>query len=356
LVKICFPDYTYINLEKPDIREFARFDPNGFFNKYSGRIILDEIQYVPELISYIQVLVDENDKPGQFILTGSQHFLISERISQSLAGRTAIFTLLPFSIEELKKEDIKQQGYSTFLFKGFYPRLYDKNLYPDEWLPYYIQTYLERDVRQVINVRDLSTFERFLKLCAGQVGQLLNMNNMANDLGIDSKTVRSWISILEQSFIVYLLPPFYKNYRKRLIKSPKLYFYDTGLVCCLLSIRESEIIDTHYMKGSLFENFVINELLKYQLNHRLNINYYFWRDSTGNEIDCIYQQGASTNIIEIKSGQTFKTDFLKGLRYYKKLATDEDIRSFIVYGGTEDQSFQDSEIVNWMNLDKIFRN
>jgi predicted AAA+ superfamily ATPase len=259
LVKQLFPEYTYVNFEDIEQRGFALDDPKGFLDSKGKYIVIDEAQYVPEIFSYIQVYVD-NDPERQYILTGSQNFLLMEKITQSLAGRVAVLNLLPFSIKELKKTEFQKSNWQEYLFIGGYPRIYDKQMNPTEWLLNYITTYVERDVRQLLNIGDLNSFQKFIALCAGRIGQLINFTSVANELSISYHTVQKWLSILETGFITYRLYPHHKNYNKRLVKTPKLYFYDTGLATALLGIRNTERLQTHFLKGELFENMVITEL------------------------------------------------------------------------------------------------
>lgn len=346
LVKSLFPDYIYLNLEFPDVRARAQDDPRLFLQNTSG-IILDEIQRVPELFSYIQGFVDEQQKPGHYILTGSQNFLLLEHISQSLAGRVALFNLLPFSLSEIHSEYPLPDSYLPIMFQGAYPRLYDKKLQPQEWYPSYIQSYLERDVRQIVNVKNLNKFQTFLKLCAGRIGQIFNASSIATEIGVDYKTVQSWVSILQASFIIFLLQPYYKNFNKRLVKSPKLYFYDTGLACSLLGIRTAEDLMVHYLKGELFESFVIAELFKkkYHMNHPADL--YYWRENTGREIDCLIEQGAKLQAVEIKSGMTINSDFFKGLEFWKNLTGASSQQCTLIYGGTEEQQRSQASVLGW---------
>ncbi|MEL7119528.1 MAG: ATP-binding protein [Bacteroidota bacterium] len=275
LVRNYFTNYTYTNLEDLELRQFAQEDPKGFLENIGEKAIIDEIQQVPSLLSYIQVIVDRNNLPGQYILSGSQNLLLMEGISQSLAGRVSIFNLLPFSIEELKNTKYHLSDYEDYIFKGFYPRIYDQSLSPNSWLLNYIQTYVERDLRQLINVLDLGIFRQFLAVCAGRIGQLVNFSDISNVLGISYQTVKRWLSILETSFIIYQLRPYHKNYNKRIVKSPKLYFYDTGLACALLNILSVEDLNRHFAKGALFENFIINEIIKNHYNRSIPIQPYF---------------------------------------------------------------------------------
>ncbi len=353
LVKQIFKEYIYINLEDAEIRDFAKQDIVGFFQKYNNKIIIDEAQNVPEIFSQIQVIVDNSKEKGQFILTGSQNFLLSEKISQSLAGRTAIFNLLPFSVNELKEIKDHNNKYESYIQKGLYPRLYDENLEPKDWLPDYINTYIERDVRKIINVSDLNRFRVFLKICAGHTGQIINLSKIGNEVGISHNTAQKWLSILETSFIIFLLPPYYKNFNKRIIKSPKLYFYDTGLACSLMNIKNVEQLDYHFAKGNLFETMIISEIMKQKFNGELQGDVYFWRESNNNEIDCIIDTGNDLKAIEIKSGRTIKGDFFKNLNFFKKIIKDIDVKTFLIYGGNDIQKRTEHTIINWQNLDLL---
>ncbi len=363
LVRMTFPDYDYRSLEEPDNRAFALEDPRGFLSQFAETVILDEIQRTPDLFSYIQAIVDTRDISGQFILTGSQNFLLLQKVSQSLAGRCAVLHLLPFSLSELKqrrplsvniigrklpsKNRSLNDEFSSILFKGFYPRIHDKSLNPVDWLGNYFQTYIERDVRDVLNVGDLETFSRFVRLCAGRNGQLLNLSSLANDCGITHTTSKRWISILEASFIVFLLRPHFKNFSKRLIKSPKLYFLDSGLLCYLLRIRSAEDLRIHALYGSIFESYVISELLKNYMNRGEEHAIYFWRDSTGNEIDVLIDEGDKLIPMEIKAGQTVASDFFKGIRLWKKLTADIGQEAALVYGGDKSYIRSDTYLYPW---------
>ena len=363
LVKMTFPDYDYRSLEEPDHRAFAMEDPRGFLSQFSEKVILDEIQRAPDLFSYIQTIVDTNDISGQFILTGSQNFLLLQKVGQSLAGRCAVLNLLPFSLSELRqrrplpidtigrrlpdKNRSLNEALSSVLFKGFYPRIHDKSLDPSDWLGNYFQTYIERDVRDVVNVGDLEAFSRFVRLCAGRNGQLLNLSSLANDCGITHTTSKRWISILETSFIVILLRPHFRNFSKRLIKSPKLYFLDTGLLSYLLRIRSKEDLQIHALYGSIFESYVISELLKNYINRGEEHAIYFWRDSTGNEIDVLIDEGNELTPVEIKAGQTVASDFFKGIRFWQKLVSHNKQKAALVYGGDKSYIRSDTYIYPW---------
>ncbi|HHE38592.1 MAG TPA: ATP-binding protein, partial [Candidatus Cloacimonetes bacterium] len=330
LVQNVFPEKEYISLEDPIERDLAITDPKKFFSRFPNGAIIDEVQRIPDLFSYIQIIVDERKVMGDFILTGSNQFEYMRSLSQSLAGRTAILKLLPFSYQEIfsdKKEDINK-----ILFKGMFPAIYDRNLDVDIYFRSYINTYLERDVRQLINIVEISKFQRFLELCAGWTGRILNKSSIASAVGISQPTVENWLSVLEASFIIYRLRPFYKNLKKRLTKSSKLYFFDTGLICKLLRIENFKQLLTHPLQGEIFENFVVSEFLKYRLHKGLDSNLYYFRDSHGNEVDIIIETGYGSVPIEIKSGQTINFSFFKGLDIFGKLEHGYK-SSGLIYGG-----------------------
>ena len=355
LVRRVFKDYNYHSLEDINTREFALNDPKGFLAGFKKGIIIDEIQRAPELLSYIQTLVDSNCKTGKFIITGSQNLLVSQNISQTLAGRVAILKLLPFCISELQKTALKIKSPDETMFKGLYPRIYDKKIKPNDWYPNYIHTYLERDIRTIKNVSDLNSFQKFLKLCAGRTGQVLNLTSLGNDCGITHNTAKAWISILEASYIVYLLRPYHKNFNKRLIKMPKLYFYDTGLVCSLLGIKSTQQLSTHYLRGSLFETFILSEILKTRYNDGLEPDCYFWRDKLGNEIDCIIENGNSLLKVEIKSSKTINEDFFNGLKYWAKVSGGDTKNSYLVYAGIEEQKRTFVNVKNWLHTESLLK-
>lgn len=335
LCRLLFPELPYVNLERPDLRESTVRDPRGFLESVSRGAILDEVQRVPELFSYLQVHVDEEGRNGMFVLTGSEQFRLSENISQSLAGRTAILRLLPFSIEEA---EIARPGMSLdeMLLTGFYPRIYDQRLNPSQALGDYFETYVERDVRRLGGVRDLSTFQRFVRLCAGRIGQLLNLQNLGNDAGVSHPTARHWISVLEASFIVFLLPPLHANVSKRLIKTPKLYFHDVGLAAWLLGIENPTQVATHPLRGSLFENLAIAEVIKHRYNTVRTSNLSFYRDSSGLEIDLIHPFGNHLIPIEIKAGQTVTSSQIESLEKFARLFPSQAASPLLVYGGREE--------------------
>ncbi|OGT67268.1 MAG: AAA family ATPase [Gammaproteobacteria bacterium RIFCSPHIGHO2_12_FULL_45_9] len=351
LVEHLFANKRYVSLEDPDNRAFARQDPRAFLKQYQGGGIIDEAQYVPDLFSYIQTHVDKSKQPGEFILTGSQNFLLLENISQSLAGRVAIAHLLPLTYTELSGTLTQEMDIFTLLFKGLYPRMYDFSLDPTDWYKNYVTTYLERDVRQIKQVSDLSKFQLFIRLCAGRIGQLLNMASLATDCGIDHATLKAWLSILEASFLIFLLRPHHKNFNKRLVKQPKLYFCDTGLAAYLLGIERPEQLLTHYAKGALFENFVVMELIKKRFNQGKEHQLYFWRDNHGHEIDILLSRGEELIPIEVKSSQTITSDFLKGLGYWQDLTHNQE--AYLVYAGDINQRRTQATCLSWKALSEI---
>lgn len=352
LIKQLFPEKKYTSLEDPDIRLFAEQDPRAFLAEHRQGGILDEVQRVPELFSYIQTMVDESNQPGQFILSGSQNFLLSEQISQSLAGRVAMLNLLPLSMAELKDALLLPTDPETMLFKGCYPRLYDNDIDPNDWYPNYISTYLERDVRLIKNITDLSTFQHFLKMCAGRCGQLLNLSQLGSDCGISHNTARSWLNLLDSSFITFRLQPYYRNYTKRLVKTPKLYFYDPGLVCHLLGIKRPEDLTTHYLRGGIFESFIISDIKKHFYNMAQSPDIYFWQDKSKLEVDCIIEAGEHLSAIEIKSGKTISSDFLQNLQRWESLlppGTSHQMQ--LIYAGNMKQQRKDILISPWNQVD-----
>jgi len=347
-----FSNYDYVSLENPDVRMQAEEDPIGFLQNHPNKCIIDEIQQVPELLSYIQTIVDNEKIKGRFILTGSQNLLLSEKVSQSLAGRTAILKLLPLNCFELRNQPgFDNITYEEYIYKGSYPATYKDNINPEDFYPAYLETYVQRDVRKIQNIRNLRTFTTFIKLCAGRCGQVLDFSSLANDAGISVNTAKEWVSVLEASYIVFLLAPFYNNFSKRLIKTPKLYFYDTGLASYLLGIENKQQLATHYLKGSLFENLIILELLKQRYNHGKQSNLYYWRDNKKNEIDCIID-GDVPMAIEIKSGKTFTKEFLKMEKYWRRTTSSTNTRFSLVYGGDESFSFLGTQISAWRDLCK----
>lgn len=328
LVRYIFSDKPYANLENPDLRNYATEDPRGFLSNYPDGAVLDEVQRVPELFSYLQQILDESAINGLYILTGSNNFLLHERISQSLAGRVGYLNLLPLTLNEI---DDKQSSSNQLMFKGGYPVLYSEGTDPTKWYANYIRTYVERDVRMIKNITDLVTFERFLRLCAGRIGQLLNMSSLAVETGVDVKTISAWISVLETSFVVFRLQPYHENFNKRIVKMPKLYFFDTGLAIALLGVSSPAQLELHPFRGSLFENMIIVNFLKQRYNAGKTNNLFFWRDNVGNEIDLLIQNGSRRFPVEIKSGQTITNDYFKGILFWNKITQTEG--GYVIYGG-----------------------
>lgn len=353
LARFVFKHKPYVSLEEPDQMEFANEDPRGFLARYPDGAVLDEAQRCPALFSYIQGIVDKDKRHGLFVLTGSQQFGLISRITQSLAGRAGLLHLLPFSLSELKAGSVLYKGIDDLLLKGFYPPVYDRELSPSNWYANYIFTYVERDVRQMVNVRDLSAFQRFVRMCAARTGQMLNLSQLANDCGITHNTARAWLSILEASYILFLLKPHHKNFGKRLIKTPKLYFYDTGLAAWLLGITDVKHMSIHAMRGFLFESLLVSELLKGRYHRGLASNLYFWRDNTGNEIDVLVEKAGTLVPIEIKSGQTVTKDYFTGLKKWLTIAGTSAESPYVIYGGSESQKRSGIEVLPWQDIVKL---
>jgi len=351
LTRHVFDNKSYVNLENPDSRRFALDDPRGFLFQYGSGAVIDEAQRAPEIFSYLQQLLDDSSLKGRFILTGSNNFLLQETISQSLAGRIAYLYLLPFTLSELPA--VNDVDPATRMIRGSYPPVYDQIINPDLWYPNYIRTYVERDVRQLKNISDLNTFDRFLRLCAGRSGQLLNLSSLGLDAGVDSKTAGAWISVLENSFIVFRLYPFHRNFNKRIIKMPKLYFYDTGLICSLLGITNTSQLNLHPLYGNIFENLIVSEFKKHVSNRSFNEDIFFWRDNAGHEIDIIIDKKDSFVPVEIKSGKTLTEEFFKGIKYWQRLTGLQS--GSVVYGGDETYSYSDGrQVISWRNSDNLF--
>jgi len=348
LVKGVFSKKPYVNLENLSVRALAFSDPVGLLKKYPEGAILDEIQRAPELLSYIQEIVDENDQKGQFILSGSHQLELHQAITQSLAGRNVLLTLLPLSLSELAAADINLE-LDQYLYQGFFPRIYKDKLNPTTTYQSYVRTYIERDVRQLINIKDLHTFQQFIQICASRVGQILNVHSLSNDLGMSNHTIKSWLSILEASYLIVLLQPYYENFGKRIIKSPKLYFTDIGLVTYLLNIENLSQLERDPLRGYLIENLVVIELFKARYNKGREPNFYFFRDNNNNEVDLIFKLGNQLIPIEIKSGKTFHADFLKGLKYFKSLVDNRCDKGFLIYTGKEEQRIEDFYLINYKN-------
>ena len=350
LAKMLFPNKTYVSLEDPDILMLAREDPRKFLHDHDKGAILDEVQRCPELLSYLQGVLDDSSQMGRFILTGSQQLGFHSGITQSLAGRVALVQLLPFTYGEVYSHP---QALDPVMYRGLYPPIHDRNLNPSAWFSNYMNTYIERDVRQMLNIRDLRTFQRFVRLCAGRTGQLLNLSGLATDAGITHNTAKAWISILEASYLIFLLQPHFRNFNKRIIKSPKLYFYDSGLAAWLLNIREVEQLESHPLRGNLFEGWVISEFVKMQFNMGLQSNLYFWRDHKGHEVDVLFEKADELIPLEIKSGQTLNSDFFRGLDFWQKCSGIENQDSWLVYGGEKARLRRNTRVISWMDLHEL---
>lgn len=351
LARSTFKNHRYVSLEELKNREFAEKDPYAFFQSYSNEygIIIDEIQEVPSLLSYIQVYVDEHQKPGYVVLTGSQNFLVHNAINQTLAGRIALFTLLPLSITELRDAKLLPTTIEEFVFKGQYPQIYAYDIDPADAYPDYIRTYVERDIRSLRNITDLSVFQKFIGLCAGRIGQLLNVSSLANDTGISLATAKAWLSLLEASYIIFLLQPYHVNVGKRLVKTPKLYFYDSGLACSVLGIESADQLAQHYLRGGLVETVIISELFKERYNQGRMPRLYFWRDKLGHEIDCLAISGTKQIPMEIKAGKTVSNDYFDGLNYwYDLFNTKHD--GIVFYAGNENQQRSAGKLVSWSSI------
>ena len=352
LAKLAFPQKAYLSLEDPDTMLMARSDPRGFLETWPKGLILDEAQYVPELFAYIKSMVDRDPKPGKYIITGSQQFNLMEKVSESLAGRAAFLTLLPFSVAELETVGLCRENPFELMLKGLYPPLYDRKINARDFYSAYLTSYVERDLRQLVNVRDLSVFQNFVKFCAARSGGILNLNSLADDCGITHNTARAWLSALEISGLVFLLRPYFNNFGKRLIKSPKLYFTDPGLACRLLGIHTAEQLFLNPLRGSLFEGFIISELVKNRLNQGYNPAIWFWRDNTGVEIDCLVEKGTKLIALEIKSGKTFNEDMTSGLKHWQKISRSsaKEGNLNLIYAGSQKTSFKDIKLVPWKDI------
>lgn len=346
-----FPEYRYVSLENPDNLSFATNDPNGFLELYNEQVIFDEVQRAPQLFSYLQTLVDRSGKMGQFMLSGSQNFNLLNNITQSLAGRVALFRLLPFDFAELKAESLLPEDFSGILIRGNYPALYDRPLPVTDFYANYLETYVERDVFTLLNIKDLSSFRTFVRLCAARAGQILNLSELSRDAAISAPTVRSWLSILESSYLVYQLPPYFRNFNKRLIKSPKLYFYDTGLLSFLLGIKTAEQLMLSDQKGAIFENFIINEYMRQNFHQNLHREFYYWRDSNGLEIDLLVGgDSPKFDLVEIKASKTIVQKMFHNLDEVEKLASGLSNRKILVYGGSQSQKRSYHQVWAWQDV------
>lgn len=352
LLKVLFSNYTYVSLENPDNRSFATEDPNGFLKRYSGQVILDEVQRAPELFSFLQTAVDESGEMGQYILSGSQNFHLLKSITQSLAGRVALFRLLPLDTQELEQAGKLPENYLEACIKGGYPAIYHRGINSTDFYDNYIRTYIEKDVTELINIRDLNSFRTFLGLCAARAGQLLNLTAMANESNISQPTAKSWLSILESSYIVFQLYPYHENFNKRLVKTPKLYFYDVGLLTHLLQIREQQELATNRFKGNIFENFVIANFQKFNENSYQHLQYYFWQDHNGIELDLLLKNARGFEVYEVKSTQTLSAPLFKNLKHFAELAQPQNVKPHLVYGGEENLIRSGVQVLPWKMLVK----
>lgn len=350
LAKHVFAQKAYVSLENPDELEFANSDPRRFLARFNQGAILDEVQRCPALLSWLQSLVDERAVMGDFVLTGSAQFELIAGITQSLAGRVGRVELLPLSALELKAANKLPNDLNTMLLQGGYPSLYDREVSPQDWFSNYIATYIERDVRQLIAIRDLSQFQRFVKMCAARSGQLLNLAALGADCGLSATTAREWLSVLEASYLVTRIQPHHQNFGKRLVKSPKLYFLDVGLMAWLLGIRDANSLDTHASRGALFETFVVSELIKQRFNQGHPSDLYFWRDSTGHEVDVLLNTPEGLQAIEIKSGSTFATDWIKSIQKWQTLAGSNGLTPQIIFGGTGLYERENCQVIGWQDL------
>lgn len=353
LARALFADKAYVSLEDPQERAFAEEDPRGFLARFETGAVFDEAQRWPDLFSYLQGIVDADRVPGRFVLTGSQQFGLLSGVTQSLAGRVGMTRLLPLSLQELPGVTADSPGLDALMLRGMYPALHTQPLLPEDWFASYVATYVERDVRQVLNVQDLSTFQRFLRLCAARTGQLLNISALAGETGIANTTARAWLSVLEASDLLFLLPPYHRNFGKRLVKAPKLYFVDTGLACWLLGIRDPETLALHPLRGAIFETLVVGDFLKARLNAGLPPDLYFWRDNNGLEADLVFEAGGRLQPVEIKSGGTVTPDYIRAGQRSARFAGDEALQPWLVYGGDDSYERSGVRVIGWRRLPDV---
>lgn len=358
LCKMAYPKKPYVLLEAMDMRDFAVSDPRGFLSEFADGAVIDEIQHAPELLSYLQGEVDSRPDPGRFILTGSQHFALSRSISQSLAGRCGILVLLPPDLAELAQFPEPPKDLFHVLWQGSYPRIYDQHIPAHQWLADYVTTYVQRDVRQVININDLQAFSGFLKLCAGRTAQEINLSKLGSDAGVSHNTARSWLSVMETSYIVHRLPAWHANIRKQIVKAPKLHFFDSGLVCYLLGIREPEQLRLHPLRGAIFESWVVSEIYKHYVHKGLQPDLFHYREARGPEVDLLIEQGRHLCAVEIKSGATVNKDFFKNLNQFstrtEKSRKSDTVSNFVVFGGEDKQTRSNAKVLPWRHVHGIF--
>ncbi|MGI5172700.1 ATP-binding protein [Treponema sp. OMZ 840] len=353
-LKDVLPDWKYVSLEDPDIREFCKTDPRGFLSSFSERSIIDEAQRVPELFSYLQTKTDKTGDSGQYVLSGSQNFQLMKSISQSLAGRCSVLKLMPFSQTELQEANLLHKNVYDYIYTGGYPRIYDKHIPPARYYADYFETYVQRDIRNVENIGDLQLFTKFIKLCAGRIGQLVNITSLANDCGISATTATRWLALLETSFIIYKLKPDFRNFTKRLTKMPKIYFTDTGLASYLLGLKSGEQLSTHYLRGNLFENMIINGFVCNEYNRGFEPDFSYWRDKTGLEIDLLKtsltQEGKEIiEAYEIKSGETMSSDYFSNMEKWAKFPGNTNNTKTLIYAGEQSFTTQYGKVMSWNN-------
>lgn len=349
LSKLLFPSKPYVNFENPNTQSRAATDIELFLKQYPDGAILDEVQRLPDVFRHLQQRLDENQNRGQFILTGSNNFLLQEQISQSLAGRIGYLQLLPLSFSELGLAGLGNEPLHQFILKGGYPEIWGQQLLPEKWMASYVQTYVQRDVRLIRNITNLSDFTRFLSLCANRAGQIINREEIARSIGVDTKTIQAWLATLESSYIIYLLQPWYNNLNKRIIKSPKLYFYDTGLLCYLLGISTRQSLEKHALYGSIFENWIITEIKKNRFNAGINGGLYYFRDSTGNEVDLLLEKDGTATAVEIKSAKRFESGMLHGLRFWRKINFGGE--GLLIHGGSRSESMEGGiQLLGWKEV------
>ena len=350
LAREAFPNHKFFSLDDVEVRQFMLQDPKGFLSTHDNPhgMILDEFQYAPEFVNYIKLAVDQQKRSGYFVLTGSQNFLMNEKITESLAGRVGILNLLPLSLQELRDSHLLSSNVNETIIKGSYPRIYSEDFLPEQLYPSYLQSYVERDIRQLINVENLTTFQRFVQLCAGRTGQLISYDALSSECGVSAPTIKKWLSILEACYIIFMLEPHSNNFNKRITKTPKLYFFDTGLACSLLRISTAQEVALSPFRGALFETLIISDLYKQYCNRGMRSPLYFWRDKGGAyEVDCIIDEGNNLFPIEIKSGQTLASDCFRGVTHWNEFSGSSAANSFVIYGGTEQQSRSSGNVVGW---------
>jgi predicted AAA+ superfamily ATPase len=355
LARAAFPKLPYVSFEEPVTRNVFAEDPKGFLSRYAAGAVFDEVQHVPELFSYLQVMADARPEAGRFVLTGSQHFGLVEKISQSLAGRTAVLELLPFSANELQRGNWLASSLNAVLWAGAYPPVHDRGLRPERWYANYLATYIQRDVRQITQVHNLDAFTRFIRLCAGSTGQLINTNRLGSECGVDHKTIRRWLTVLQASYVIGLLPPYHRNFRKRLVKTPKLYFYDTGLACHLIGIQMEDQLDTHPLRGALFESWIFSELTKSLVNNGESPAMYFWRTHGGQEVDFLLERGGAMLAIEAKAGLAVDPTAVRTLESAVHVWDGMKTNQFIMFGGDDGMKIRGCTLMPWRNVSEVIK-